>query len=89
MVAGLPALNASMNQAMQDDFGRMFAISIVLMVLILGVIFRHPIGVIGPVLVVIQAALWTLGTMALTDTPMTLVTNIMPAFLICVRSMSA
>lgn len=84
MVAGLPALNASMNQAMQDDFGRMFAISIVLMVLILGVIFRHPIGVVGPVLVVIQAALWTLGTMALTDTPMTLVTNIMPAFLICV-----
>ncbi len=84
MVAGLPALNASMNQAMQDDFGRMFAISIVLMIAILWAIFRHPIGIFGPVLVVIQAALWTLGMMALTDTPMTLVTNIMPAFLICV-----
>ncbi|MEO8183694.1 MAG: MMPL family transporter, partial [Deltaproteobacteria bacterium] len=84
LVAGLPALNASMNQAMQDDFGRMFAISLMLMVAILWAIFRHPIGIFGPVLVVIQAALWTLGMMALTDTPMTLVTNIMPAFLICV-----
>jgi uncharacterized protein len=83
-VAGLPALNATMNRTLQDDFGRMFAICVLLMVLILTVIFQHPIGVAAPILVVIQAAVWTLGLMAMTDTPMTLVTNIMPAFLICV-----
>ncbi|MDJ0762482.1 MAG: MMPL family transporter [Myxococcota bacterium] len=83
-VAGLPAFNASLNEMMLQDFYRLTLIALAVMTLVLALIFRHPLGIIGPVLVVWQSAGWTLGAMAISGVPMTMLTNVLPAFLACV-----
>lgn len=83
-IAGLPAINASLNTIMQKDVGGSMGLSLLFMLVVLVILFRHPLGVIGPFLVVLQAMMWTFGTMAAVGSPMTMVMNAMPAFLICV-----
>jgi uncharacterized protein len=83
-LAGYPVLNASMNAIMQDDAALMFAVCLLIMIVVLTCTYRNRWAVIGPVFVVVLAVVWTLGAMALSDVPVTLVTNILPAFLICV-----
>ena len=83
-IAGLPAINASLNTIMQKDVGGSMGLSLLIMLVILFILFRHPLGVVGPFFVVVQAMFWTFGTMAALGSPMTMVMNAMPAFLICV-----
>jgi hypothetical protein len=63
---------------------KLIRLAFVIMAVLLFALFRHPLGVIGPLVVVGLAASWTLGAMAATGTPVTLITNIIPAFLACV-----
>jgi predicted RND superfamily exporter protein len=80
----MPALNAELVGTMQHDMRRLIAGAFLVMGLILGWLFRKPGGVIAPLIVVALAAIWTLGYMAATNTPVTLLTNIIPAFLAAV-----
>ncbi len=84
LVGGSPAMNAALNRMMLEDLGMMFMSAILLMLLILGFIFRHPIGVLAPLVVVVFSMIYVVGTMALLGVSMTMMTNILPAFLICV-----
>lgn len=83
-VAGQPALGAAIRGLMVQDLRQLIRVSLLVITLIVAVLFRHPLGIIGPVLVVVQSAFWTLGAMALTGQPMTVITNVLPAFLACV-----
>ena len=83
-VAGAPALFVALNTRMIRDLALTFGVSTALMLLIMAYLFRHPIGVIGPQLVCIQAAVVTMGALALAGRPVTMVTNVLPAFLACV-----
>ena len=83
-VSGLPALGASLNRLMLEDLRRMLLLAVGTLVLVLLVVVRHPAGVIGPVVVVLLALVWALGIMGTLGMPMTMITNILPAFLICV-----
>src|SRR6185295_19870878 len=44
----------------------------------------HPLAVLGPMLVIVGATVWTAGAMALTGVPVTVVMLYLPAFLTCV-----
>ena len=83
-VAGWPALSSSMSTFMMEDVGRTVGLTILIMFVVLIVVFRHPIGLIGPVLVVAQSIVAAIGAMALADMPLTMVTSILPSLLICV-----
>lgn len=83
-VTGMPALNAELVGTMQADMRRLIGGAFFIMAIVLGWLFRHPTAVIAPLIVVALAAIWTLGLMAATGTPVTLLTNIIPAFLACV-----
>lgn len=83
-VAGPPALGAALNDLMLKDLRRTGLIAIAAMLLALFFLFRHPMGVIGPIGVVVQAAIWTFGGMAGVDLSVTMLSNILPAFLVCV-----
>lgn len=82
--SGMPALNKGLNELLMVDLGRMLALSVTAMILILACLFRHPLGVLAPLGVVGLAALNTIGFMALADMPVTMLTNVLPAFLFCV-----
>jgi len=83
-VGGVPALNYTLKRLALQDVVRMVVLSSLAMLAMLIWIFRHPMGLWGPMAVVAQAALWTVGAMSATGAPMTIVSNILPAFIICV-----
>ena len=83
-VAGPPALGAAINEMLIGDLRRTGVVAALSMLLALLWLFRHPMGIAGPLLVVTQAALWTFGFRAMVGWSMTMLSNILPAFLVCV-----
>ncbi|MDD9965381.1 MAG: MMPL family transporter [Myxococcales bacterium] len=81
---GVPALTSELNRYLMADVGIVNGIAILLMMILLGVSFRHPAAVLGPIVVVVQAAIWTVGAMAIARVPMTVISTIIPSFLVCV-----
>ena len=84
LVSGLPALNAVLSFFIMGDLAKMLGASMVVMFIILLYLFRHPLGVFPPLVVVFASATTTVGTMALVGLSMTMMTTIIPAFLFCV-----
>jgi predicted RND superfamily exporter protein len=82
-LAGSPAFNAAITAMMDENLGRLFMSAIAIVILALALTFRHVLGVLAPLGVVIQSVIWTFGTMALTDVPLTMIGTILPTFLIC------
>ncbi len=84
VVTGMPALEYAVSSSLMRDMRVLIGVAFLLMGTVLFILFRHPIAVIAPLVVVGLSIIFTLATMAATGTPVTLLTNIVPAFLICV-----
>ena len=84
LVGGTPGLNASLNRLLMSDLSRMLQLSVLIMLFILTYLFRHPIAVIAPLYVVGFSAVVMVGTLAAMDIALTMMSNILPAFLFCV-----
>lgn len=83
-VGGLPALNGELNRLMMMDLQSIFLWSLVVMFCVLLYLFRHPLGVLPPLFVVVAAGVMTIGTVAALGLQLTMLSNILPAFLFCV-----
>lgn len=83
-MTGTPHLNKALNHLVVSDMQRLVVAAAVVMILLLAFLFRHPLGVFGPFMVVGMASIWTLAAMALYGAPITLVSNVLPAFLAAV-----
>ena len=83
-LAGIPTLNADLTEASTSNMQRLFMAAQVLMVLILFYLFRHPLAVFGPIMVVMISSINTFGFMALVGIPITMLSMILPAFIVCV-----
>ena len=83
-VAGTPVVVTELQIAMQKDMGRFTLLTIVFVALMLWWLFRRFSAVSLPLLVVILAALGTMGLLAWTDTPLQMPLVILPSFLIAV-----
>jgi predicted RND superfamily exporter protein len=83
-MGGLPVLGAVLNGIMLRDLAVLFGIGMVCIFIVMAVLFRHPAGIIGPMLVVMFAILWSLAYQVMICKPLTMLTNVIPAFLVCV-----
>lgn len=83
-MAGLPEMNGTLKSSIFATMRLLLILSIILMITVLIFQFRHPLGVIPPMIVVGISALNTFGIMALTGMPVTMLSNILPAFIFCV-----
>ncbi len=83
-IAGMPALAASLNRLMLGDMQGLFKYGVAVLLIIMFAMFRHPIGVISPLMVVALSAVWAFGLMASLNISITIMSNILPAFFICV-----
>ncbi|RTZ97048.1 MAG: Fis family transcriptional regulator [Deltaproteobacteria bacterium] len=72
------------NKATGTDTVRLVKIMMLVIVGFLFLLFRRISGVIIPIIIVNAAMASTLGLMALTGTPLSIMTNILPAFLVSV-----
>lgn len=72
------------------ESGRKFgALSLLMMIVVLFAIFRHPLGVLGPALVVAATVCWTAGTMALCRINLNAQTLVLPQLLVCIGVVDA
>ncbi|MEZ4264913.1 MAG: MMPL family transporter [Myxococcota bacterium] len=83
-LSGLPELAASLNRMMQREIRNLFVLAFAAQILMMFFLFRHPVGIFGPLAVVGLAAAWTFGFMAFVGTPVTMLSNVLPAFIIAV-----
>jgi predicted RND superfamily exporter protein len=72
------------NNTTSADTKRLMKIMTVVIIIFLFLLFRRISGVIMPFVIVNASMLSTLGLMAFTDTPISLMTNLLPGFLVAV-----
>ena len=81
---GMPLVSQALALYTQSDFLKLPPITFVIMALVLLCLFRDLRSVIIPAGLVLSALIWTFGLMAWTGTPLSLLTMIVPIFLIAV-----
>ena len=83
-ISGMPELNGTLKSSLLGTLRILLILSVILMLSMLTYQFRHIIGVIPPIIVVGMAALNTFASMSIFGMPVTMLSNILPAFIICV-----
>ncbi len=84
--SGEPADSYFANEFTSSDLEKLVPITILLIFIILYLSFRSLRGMLLPFSVVVLATVWTFGVMALTRTPMNIVTPALPVLLIALGS---
>ncbi|MBU1170677.1 MAG: MMPL family transporter [Proteobacteria bacterium] len=83
-VTGSPMIVEAYNRSTQKDIGFLIVLSSLAMILFLALLFRRLSGVIFPFIVVQSALISTLGLMSLGHVSISIMTMILPSFLIAV-----
>lgn len=83
-VSGVPMAEVQLNQMSAEDMRNLFGISLLVMLLWMAYLFRHPLGVMTPLTVVILSLVAALSAMAYFDVPVTGVSGVLSSFLLCV-----
>ncbi|WP_373035382.1 RND family transporter [Sulfurimonas sp.] len=83
-IAGSLAVNDYNKKAIQKDIQKFIKLVLLMMAIFLFIVFRRISGVLLPMFIVLISLLITIGVMALTGTPLTLPTQILPSFLLAV-----
>ncbi len=83
-ISGMPELNGTLKKSLLGTLRILLILSIILMLGMLSYQFKHVIGIIPPIIVVGMAALNTFASMSILGMPVTMLSNILPAFIICV-----
>lgn len=85
-LSGEPYLNSAFADSITSDLALLLPLVFLAIILVLYVTFRSPRGVLLPLLVVALSITWTVGLMALTGIPFTMVSFILPVILAAVGS---
>ncbi len=83
-VMGGPVLDVALTDTLQRDVSVFLPISILVIVILLGALFRRVSGVVIPVAIVLSALASSMGLMALLDIPFSITLNILPPFVVVV-----
>jgi predicted RND superfamily exporter protein len=83
-MTGSPAINREIQSQTASDMVRFSLLSILVIALLLGVVFRRVIAVALPLVVVVLAVVATLGLMAALGRPLNFVSQIVPSFILAV-----
>ncbi len=81
---GMPLVSRALEQYTQRDFFRLPPITFLLIGIVLLLLFRRFVYILLPLLSVFLVLVWTFGLMAMTRIPLSMLTMIVPVFLIAV-----
>jgi diguanylate cyclase (GGDEF)-like protein len=81
---GMPVVSKALSRYTEQDFMLLPPLTFGLILLVLFLLFRNLRGVFVPAGAVLTVLTWTFGLMALTGTPLSMLTMIVPIFLIAV-----
>lgn len=83
-IAGSMAVNDNIKKSIQKDMQKFVKLAILMMLIFLFIVFRRVSGVLLPIFTVVLSLLTTIGVMSLSETPITIPTQILPSFLLAV-----
>jgi predicted RND superfamily exporter protein len=83
-ISGRPVIEGVFGVYMPQEMKRMQPIIMALLLLLLYLSFRTPRGVLLPIIVVLMAEIWTLGTMAALGAPIYTVTTMLPILILAI-----
>lgn len=81
---GMPLVSKALSEYTRRDFLRLPPVTLILICLMLYVLFRNPYGVLVTLSCVVSSLVWTFGAMALLEIPLSMITMIVPVFIIAV-----
>jgi len=81
---GMPLVAEALVLYTEQDFFRLPPITLVVIFLVLVLLFRNAVSIVIPVLSVIISLIWTFGTMAWLERPISMLLMIIPVFLVAV-----
>ncbi|MEA3353069.1 MAG: efflux RND transporter permease subunit [Campylobacterota bacterium] len=84
LVSGTAVINAELKGSMQSDMQKFIKFVLLVMAILLALMFRRVSGVLLPLVTVIFTIISTLSLMAVFKAPITVVTQIVPSFLLAV-----
>ncbi|MBT7545399.1 MAG: MMPL family transporter, partial [Kordiimonadaceae bacterium] len=84
LLTGSAVIAGTLKQSMQADTKSFVQKMVIAIVLVLALLFKRVSGVALPIIAVVFTTVVTLSLMAITGTPFTIVTQIMPSFLLAV-----
>jgi len=79
---GYPAQMVEMGKYLSKDLKTLIPLVIVVIILVLYISFKTMRGVLLPLTVVVISTIWTMGLMGYTNTPLSIVSNIVPVILL-------
>ncbi len=83
-IAGSMAVNDYNKKSVQKDMQKFVKLVLLMMMIFLFIVFRRISAVLLPIFIVVLSLLMTIGAMALSGTPITIPTQILPSFLLAV-----
>ncbi len=84
LISGTAVINHALKKAMADDMQKFIKLVLLVIATFLAILFRRISGVILPLITVAFAIISTLSLMAIFSAPITVVTQILPSFLLAV-----
>ena len=84
LVSGTAVINSELKSSMTSDMQKFIKLVILVMIIFLSIMFRRVSGVILPLVTVVFTVITALSLMAIFDAPVTVVTQILPSFLLAV-----
>ncbi|MGI9592480.1 MAG: efflux RND transporter permease subunit [Myxococcota bacterium] len=82
--SGAPVLTHELQMNMQRDMKRFTSLALAMIALFLSLLFRRASGVVLPIVTVLLSVICTMSLMAMSGTPLTTPTQILPSFLLAV-----
>ncbi len=85
-LSGLPVIRSEFTELLERDLGRLFPITFLVLVAVLGLAFRRAADVGAAVLAIAASALWTVGLMGIAGVPLQVLTQMTPivVMIVCV-----
>ncbi|MDH2432432.1 MMPL family transporter [Pokkaliibacter sp. MBI-7] len=83
-IGGPPAIFAQTSATMEQDSNRFFPLILLVVMVVLGLLFRSPRSVLIPIGVAFLSVIWTLGSMVLLGFQQNIVSTMLPVFLIAI-----
>ena len=80
--SGYPVQMMELSRYITDDLKILIPIVFVIIVLVLFFSFRTLRGVVCPLLIVVISTIWTMGLLGFTNTPLTVLSNVIPVILL-------
>lgn len=84
VVSGSPAINLQVGRSMGRDMGKFFPLAVAVVLVSLALSFASVRGTVLPFLALLMTVLWTLGTMALLNRPLSVIDTMLPTLLLAI-----